>query len=76
MRPVLLALATALLFVVPAAAADGAKELRGSIAALSANAITVKDGTKRATCFVASTSPPLVEYRVGDRVTVACKRTG
>jgi hypothetical protein len=76
MRPVLLALATALLFVVPAAAADGAKELRGSIAALSAKAITVKDGTKSATCSVVRTSPPLVEYSVGDRVAVVCKRTG
>jgi hypothetical protein len=75
MRPLLLALATALLFVVPAAAADGAKELRGSIAALSATAITVKDGTKSSTCSVVSTSPPLAEYRVGDRVTAVCKRT-
>jgi hypothetical protein len=76
MRPLLIALATALLFTAPAAAVDGAKELRGSIAALSATAITVKDGAKSATCFVARTSPPLVEYRVGDRVTVVCKRTG
>jgi hypothetical protein len=36
----------------------------------------VKDGSKSATCSVATTSPPLVEYRVGDRVTVVCKRTG
>ena len=76
MRPVLLALVSALLFVVPAAAGNGAKELRGSIVALSANAVTVKDGTKSATCSLASTSPPLGAYRVGDRVTVACKRTG
>lgn len=76
MRPLLIALATALLFTAPAAAVDGAKELRGSIAALTATSITVKDGTKSATCSVARTSPPLAEYRVGDRVTVVCKRTG
>jgi hypothetical protein len=76
MRPLLIALACALLFTAPAAAVDGPKELHGSIAALSATSITVKDGTKSATCSVASTSPPLVEYRVGDRVTVVCKRTG
>jgi hypothetical protein len=76
MRPLLIALATALLFTAPAAAVDGAKELRGSIAALSATAITVKDGSKSATCSVARTSPPLAEYHVGDRVTAVCKRTG
>jgi hypothetical protein len=75
MRPYLLALATALLLAAPAAAADAPKELRGSIAALSATSITVKDGSKSATCSVARTSPPLVEYRVGDRVAVVCKRT-
>jgi hypothetical protein len=74
MRPVLLALATALLFSAPAAAADSPKELRGSIAALSASTITVKDGTKSATCSVGRNSPPLVAYRVGDRVAIACKR--
>ena len=76
MRPLLIALATGLIFTAPAAAVDGAKELHGSIAALSATAITVKDGSKSATCAVARTSPPLAEYRVGDRVTVVCKRTG
>jgi hypothetical protein len=77
MRPVLLvALATALLFVAPAAAVDNTKELRGSIAALSATAITVKDGSKSATCSVATTSPPLSDYNVGDSVVIVCKRTG
>jgi hypothetical protein len=75
MRPLLLALATALLFATPAAAVDGTKELRGSIASLSATSITVKDGTTSATCSVANTSPPLLAYHVGDRVAVVCKRT-
>jgi hypothetical protein len=76
MRPYLLALATALLVAAPAAAADAPKELRGSIAALSATSITVKDGSKSATCSVARTSPALADFRVGDRVVVVCKRTG
>jgi hypothetical protein len=76
MRPYLLALATALLFATPAAAADGTKELRGSIASLSATSITVKGGSASATCSVANTSPPLLAYHVGDRVAVVCKRTG
>jgi hypothetical protein len=76
MRPVLLALATALMFTAPAAAVDGTKELRGSIASLSATAITVKDGSTSATCSVATTSPPLLAFHVGDRVAVVCKRTG
>jgi hypothetical protein len=75
MRPLLLALATALLFATPAAAVDGTRELRGSIASLSAHSITVKDSSKSATCSVATTSPPLVEFHVGDRVTVVCKRS-
>lgn len=76
MRPLLIACATALLFTAPAAAVDSTKELRGSIASLSATAITVKDGSKSATCSVTSNSPPLAQYRVGDSVTIVCKRTG
>ncbi|MDX6425076.1 MAG: hypothetical protein QOD52_481 [Gaiellaceae bacterium] len=82
MRPVtrglglLTALLTTLAVAVPASAAEG-RSLKGVLVSVSSSAVAVKD-TKNVvtTCALVAKSPSLDGYTAGERVQVACLRTG
>ena len=54
------------------ATAPSAQSAAGTIAALSATALTVHSDGGDLTCSLSSSSPDLGDYKVGDRVKVAC----
>lgn len=65
---------TGLCFAAPAFAEGGMwRDLGGSVSALSATSISVKDGKRTLTCMIGERSPSLEGIAVGDRAQILCR---
>jgi hypothetical protein len=75
MRPLLLSTLTALALAAPAAAAD-VRTASGTVVSVSDSAITVRSDRSSLTCGIGARSPAVALLANGDRVAIACRRSG